>query len=107
MQAPRVILGGETFTLPPVYFDKLLACADLIELLPSEGRRLQSGAVLLKITAILIDQDAASLATRCTLPEVEALAGQWRDIMEWTGLVQAAEPGEAPAASSTQSASTT
>ena len=107
MQAPRVILGGETFTLPPVYFDKLLACADLIDQLPGETRRLKSSNLLLQITAVLIEQDAKSLAGRCTLPEVEALASQWREIMEWTGLVQAADPGEATATSSTPSASTT
>lgn len=106
MNAPIIRIGGEVVTLPPTYFDKLEACADLISALAGENRRVHGAGILLRIAAILAGKDVAQTLARSSLAEAEALQGQWADIMVWAGLVTAAQ-GEALATSLLPSASET
>lgn len=99
MQAPILVLGAESITLPPISMAMAKRMAPLLAEMRVGQPPIETRDLVGQILAIFLGLDGATFDDRCTYREMTVILSQWEEILNWVGLeTRAPEPGEAEAA---------
>lgn len=98
MNAPILTIGGEPVELAPVAFATVRKLLPEIAAMGEAKTDFAFGEITIRMVALLLKQEPASIEERITYAETIAVMGQMRAVLSWIGMVPLA-PGEAPATS--------